>query len=70
MTISVQLIRGWRASLSDFEILSAVLEGLKFRISFLRSCINSSCPRSLSLLEVQVLFFSKGLGSEMYWTTA
>ena len=57
MTISVRLIRVWRASLSDFEILSAILEGLEFRISFLRSCINRSSPRSLSLLGIQVLFF-------------
>ena len=66
MMISVRLIRVWRVSLSDFEILSAILEGLEFRISFLRSCINScvnSCvnsPRSLSLLGIQVHFFLKG----------
>ena len=64
MTISVRLIRVWRASLSDSEILSAILEGLELRISFLRSCINNSNPRSLSLLGVQVLFFLKGLRSE------
>ena len=64
MTISVRLIRVWRASLSDIEILSAILEGLKLRISFLRSCMNNSNPRSLSLLGVQVLFFLKGLGPE------
>ena len=34
MTISVRLIRVWRASLSDFGILSAILEGLELRISF------------------------------------
>ena len=37
MTISVRLIRVWRASRSDFEILSAILDSLEFRISFLRS---------------------------------
>ena len=62
----MRLIKGWRASLSDFEILSAILEGLEFRISFLMSCMNNSSRRSLYLLGVQVLFFSKRLASETY----
>ena len=67
MTISVRLIRVWRVSLSNFEILSPILEGLEFNKSLLRSCMNSSSPRSLSLLGVQVLFFLKELGSEMFY---